>query len=204
MRGIEDDVPPIPVVENEIGWLILILDAGFFLASGVFIRTLDGPASVQRGDDLILNCKYDLEGGALYAVKWFRGNREFFRFEMGVGPKMARIFPLDQLHVDVSRVQFTFCSMARVLRLTRRVAISAPGQSINNAPTRPVCTLHSNRSVPSPDRLVERREAGHAAHGTDGVRYLRLRGDRREYVRDRFPTDQRDCPGQVTRLTKFS
>jgi hypothetical protein len=79
------------------------LAAGIEPAQGLVIRALDGPSRVHRGADMILHCKYDLEGCPLYAVKWFRGRREIFRFEPERWPHAAKIFPLDKIRVDVSR-----------------------------------------------------------------------------------------------------
>jgi hypothetical protein len=38
------------------------------------------PSAVVRGDDAILECYYDLEGDQLYAVKWYLGITEFYRY----------------------------------------------------------------------------------------------------------------------------
>lgn len=38
------------------------------------------PSAVIKGHDATLNCTYDLEGDDLYAVKWYKNDREFFRY----------------------------------------------------------------------------------------------------------------------------
>ncbi|XP_018322174.1 uncharacterized protein LOC108734906 [Agrilus planipennis] len=38
------------------------------------------PVAVQRGERAILQCQYDLEGDPLYTVKWYKSEREFFRY----------------------------------------------------------------------------------------------------------------------------
>ncbi|XP_037959065.1 uncharacterized protein LOC119688460 [Teleopsis dalmanni] len=38
------------------------------------------PHAVRRGDKAVLKCLYDLEGDTLYAVKWYKGRREFYSF----------------------------------------------------------------------------------------------------------------------------
>lgn len=66
------------------------------------MRGLEGPTrSVTRGTDIILHCRYDLEAGdRLYAVKWFHGTREFYRFQPELQPP-ARSFPIEDVYVDV-------------------------------------------------------------------------------------------------------
>lgn len=38
------------------------------------------PSAVKRGDNALLICNYDIENDTLYAVKWYRGRREFYRY----------------------------------------------------------------------------------------------------------------------------
>ncbi|XP_053605673.1 uncharacterized protein LOC128672499 [Plodia interpunctella] len=38
------------------------------------------PKLKQRGEPASLTCDYDLEGGKLYSVKWYRDNEEFYRY----------------------------------------------------------------------------------------------------------------------------
>jgi hypothetical protein len=66
------------------------------------MRGLEGPSqSVTRGTDIILHCRYDLEAGdRLYAVKWFHGTREFYRFQPELQPP-SRSFPIEDVYVDV-------------------------------------------------------------------------------------------------------
>jgi hypothetical protein len=69
---------------------------------GLVMRGLEGPSqSVTRGMDIILHCRYDLEAGdRLYAVKWFHGTREFYRFQPELRPP-SRSFPIEDVYVDV-------------------------------------------------------------------------------------------------------
>ncbi|KAK9882987.1 hypothetical protein WA026_001202 [Henosepilachna vigintioctopunctata] len=52
------------------------------------------PMAVIRGHDAVLNCTYDLEGDDLYSVKWYRHDREFFRYT-----------PNDEMPVKQFRIQ---------------------------------------------------------------------------------------------------
>jgi hypothetical protein len=54
----------------------------------------------RLGEDANLRCSYDLESETLYAVKWYRGAEEFYRFI----PKELRpkqVFPTAGISVDV-------------------------------------------------------------------------------------------------------
>lgn len=37
------------------------------------------PSNAIRGEDVILECLYDLQGDSLYSVKWYRNGQEFYR-----------------------------------------------------------------------------------------------------------------------------
>ncbi|XP_049764590.1 uncharacterized protein LOC126092904 [Schistocerca cancellata] len=59
------------------------------------------PAVVERGRPASLLCEYDLEGAPLYAVKWYRGRLEFFRYSPSERP-VYKIFPFPGISVDLS------------------------------------------------------------------------------------------------------
>lgn len=56
------------------------------------------PAAVERGKQAKLRCNYDMEGDPLYAVKWYKGGREFFRYTPLDTPPFKQ-FPTPHLHV---------------------------------------------------------------------------------------------------------
>lgn len=62
------------------------------------------PKAVSRGGQATLYCLYDLEGAPLYTVKWYRGQREFYRYSPNENPS-TKIFPFHGIHVDVSTCQ---------------------------------------------------------------------------------------------------
>lgn len=55
------------------------------------------PPAVQRGQNAVLLCHYDLEGAPLYSVKWYRGRHEFYRFSPQENPP-NKIFPFPGVH----------------------------------------------------------------------------------------------------------
>lgn len=60
------------------------------------------PSLKQRGESVTLTCDYDLEGGKLYSVKWYRDNEEFYRYMPRLRPPQ-HAHKLDGVKVDVSK-----------------------------------------------------------------------------------------------------
>lgn len=59
------------------------------------------PEAVISGHAATLACDYDLEDAALYSIKWYRGDEEFYRYVPKESPP-TRVFALPGIHVDVS------------------------------------------------------------------------------------------------------
>lgn len=59
------------------------------------------PPVARVGGTVTLRCLYDLEDDKLYAVKWYRGNFEFYRAMPHENPP-KQAFPYPDFHVDVS------------------------------------------------------------------------------------------------------
>ena len=45
----------------------------------ISLRNLGVPSYAVKGRDAVLECDYDLEGQALYSVKWYKNGLEFYR-----------------------------------------------------------------------------------------------------------------------------
>ncbi|KAF7283581.1 uncharacterized protein LOC143194125 [Rhynchophorus ferrugineus] len=88
---------------NPLMWKwFLFLSFGF---KGVFpLRNVQVtiPKAVKVYDTVTLLCKYDLEGEQLYSVKWYKGNKEFFRYIPKEMPSML-VFPIPGINVDLSK-----------------------------------------------------------------------------------------------------
>ncbi|XP_054264107.1 uncharacterized protein LOC128987339 [Macrosteles quadrilineatus] len=100
----------------------------WFLVWGVAVTGLRDvrvrvPEAVSRGQLAILYCDYDLEGDALYSVKWYIGRREFYRFTPREHPKL-KVFPIQGLSDLVVQRN---CSNARQLCL-HKVTLSLSGR----------------------------------------------------------------------------
>nr|CAH7747928.1 unnamed protein product [Callosobruchus chinensis] len=59
------------------------------------------PEAVRHGDTVTLSCDYDLESAALYTIKWYRDDEEFYRYIPKESPPV-QVFPVPHLYVDVS------------------------------------------------------------------------------------------------------
>ncbi|XP_073972996.1 uncharacterized protein isoform X3 [Rhodnius prolixus] len=72
---------------------------GTAIGVGVKVRIIL-PKVVRAGASPTLVCQYDLMGKALYSVKWYRGQHEFFRYIPQHKPSMTA-FPIPGIEVDI-------------------------------------------------------------------------------------------------------
>lgn len=63
--------------------------------------SVKAPGAALPGHDALLECIYSLDDDSLYAVKWYRGVEEFYRYVPAEEPP-ATVFALDGIEVDVS------------------------------------------------------------------------------------------------------
>lgn len=79
---------------------------------GIRIIHVNVPKAIESTKTARLICEHDTEDEILYAVKWYRGSREFFRYTPKEIPAV-KIFPFPGLHIDVSTIFnylfFSFC-----------------------------------------------------------------------------------------------
>ncbi|XP_011153049.1 uncharacterized protein LOC105191385 [Harpegnathos saltator] len=68
------------------------------ICSGLREVRIQIPTAVKKDDSAILNCWYDTEGDPLYAVKWYKGGREFYRYAPNENPAV-KTFPIGNLTV---------------------------------------------------------------------------------------------------------
>ena len=59
------------------------------------------PDTVLRGHNIQFNCTFTLEDEKLFAIKWYRGNYEIFRY-IPSGDVPKKTFPLEGYNVSVS------------------------------------------------------------------------------------------------------
>ncbi|XP_037070020.1 uncharacterized protein LOC119091344, partial [Pollicipes pollicipes] len=70
-------------------------------ADGLQLYKVRIPTHVKHGEDVNLACLYDLEGKDLYAIKWYKDGKEFYRYEPATGrPKKS--FPQPGIKVNLA------------------------------------------------------------------------------------------------------
>lgn len=72
------------------------------LAVGLRNVNVHIPSAVKRGDNALLICNYDIENDTLYAVKWYRGRREFYRYTPKEKPAWKIFTKTNEIDVVVS------------------------------------------------------------------------------------------------------
>ncbi|KAJ8961278.1 hypothetical protein NQ318_008963, partial [Aromia moschata] len=87
------------------------------------------PEVVQSGDTVTLSCEYDLEQVALYSIKWYWNDVEFYRFVPKESPPF-RAFPMTHVNIDTSRsgpTEVTLKGVRRQLTGDYKCEVSADG-----------------------------------------------------------------------------
>lgn len=85
---------------NDLSYLTTISGGLSLRLNGISV-----PTHVQVGGNATLICDFDMESDSLYSVKWYKNDREFYRFVPNEYPK-KQDFPAHGIHVNVSK---TYC-----------------------------------------------------------------------------------------------
>lgn len=83
-----------------------LLSASFlFVSESSSLKSLKirVPEVVKSGETVTLSCEYDLEEVALYTIKWYWKDVEFYRFVPKESPPF-RAFTMKYINVDVSPI----------------------------------------------------------------------------------------------------
>ncbi|XP_022920293.1 uncharacterized protein [Onthophagus taurus] len=94
--------------------LLSISFQGFFALRNMHIRV---PEVVRMGDTVTLSCYYDLEDVALYSIKWYKYDIEFYRYVPKESPP-SKVFPIPYITVDMSRSNAREVTLTEVVRET--------------------------------------------------------------------------------------
>jgi len=110
-------------------WVLVLVLVLTYVSGGDCIRLLDisVPHQVGSGQDVQLRCIFILEGHKLYSVKWFKGEKEFYRVVPNETPR-TRVFPVSALAVDMLNSNESMVSIRDVKRAntgTYRCEVSA-------------------------------------------------------------------------------
>jgi len=104
-----------------------------FLVKGcdsITLRTLGVPSYAVKGSDVVLECDYDLEGQALYSVKWYKNGLEFYRYIPGnSNPMTYYVRPgvkVDKTQSDERKVTLRRLTIESTGRYRCEVSTEAP------------------------------------------------------------------------------
>lgn len=61
------------------------------------------PQAVREGSSVTLFCDYTLDSVALYCIKWYKNEEEFYRYIPKESPPSV-VFKMAYLEVDVSKL----------------------------------------------------------------------------------------------------
>ncbi|XP_045507365.1 uncharacterized protein LOC123703423 [Colias croceus] len=97
--------------------LLFLLDGGVWSLRNLSISV---PRAVLSGEGqaAVLRCSYDLEGAALYSIRWYRAETEFYRYVPREMPP-TMVFPLPGASVDLAASDH---QQVRIVNLNRRLS----------------------------------------------------------------------------------
>ena len=84
--------------------IVLNIIGFHFVFAGIVsltLNTIEVPPHKVVGDKAVLICQFDMEGDTLYSVKWYKDDREFYRFVPNDRPRL-QVFDTEGIQVDVS------------------------------------------------------------------------------------------------------
>ncbi|XP_059475215.1 uncharacterized protein LOC132196516 [Neocloeon triangulifer] len=72
-----------------------------FVVGGLKDVRVISPGGVPVGESIKLECHFDTEGDKLYAVKWYKGKKEFYRYLPKDNPP-GKVFPSSGVNVNLT------------------------------------------------------------------------------------------------------
>ncbi|CAH2060353.1 unnamed protein product, partial [Iphiclides podalirius] len=96
---------------------LCLLDGGVWSLRNLSISV---PRAVLSGEgqSALLRCSYDLEGAALYSIRWYRAEDEFYRYVPREMPP-TMVFPLPGASVDLAQSDH---QQVRIVNMNRRLS----------------------------------------------------------------------------------
>ncbi|XP_053960498.1 uncharacterized protein LOC128864765 [Anastrepha ludens] len=90
-------------------YLFLLAD----ISNSLTMTEVKIPNHIMRFKTAVLGCRYNLDGEALYSVKWYKDGHEFYRYVPRDKPP-GQAFPLPGVNVDVRNSSDTKVTLRRV------------------------------------------------------------------------------------------
>uniref|UniRef100_A0A182YGT9 Ig-like domain-containing protein n=1 Tax=Anopheles stephensi TaxID=30069 RepID=A0A182YGT9_ANOST len=81
-------------------WILLMVLTAKDHALAIKLIEIRVPKHAAQGHSVLLECLYDMEGEALYSVKWYKDGSEFYRYLPRDDPP-EQTFPIEGITVDV-------------------------------------------------------------------------------------------------------
>ncbi|XP_066948632.1 cell adhesion molecule 2-like [Macrobrachium rosenbergii] len=84
--------------------LLILLSCSLFSYNGLALKWVrfNVPSLAVFGGEVLMTCEFDLEGDQLYSVKWYKANREFYRYVPAEKPSI-QYFPTPGINVVSER-----------------------------------------------------------------------------------------------------
>nr|XP_029708095.1 uncharacterized protein LOC109427463 [Aedes albopictus] len=100
-------------------WIVALAVQECWPVGAIQLTDINVPEIVDLRATVTLACSYDLQNQKLHSVKWYKGNREFFRYAPAIIPPL-RTFPVEgvQLAPDGHQCNAFVCRI-RLTRLER-------------------------------------------------------------------------------------
>ncbi|KAG7200403.1 hypothetical protein KM043_017858 [Ampulex compressa] len=195
----------------ELKILLLVHIVG--ICSGLREVHIQIPTAVRKGDSAILNCWYDTEGDPLYAVKWYKGGREFYRYAPNETP-VVKIFPIGNLTVkktESNATQVTLtkleldaagvysCEVSADAPSFHTAIVYAPMNIVELPSQRP--SIHGlRRKYRIDDTLRLNCTSGRSKPAANLTWYINDRQPLKSHVRMYNPTDTNESEWQVSQI----
>ncbi|EDV92647.1 uncharacterized protein LOC6563701 [Drosophila grimshawi] len=115
MQRTKRGLPAFPATFNMLALVCIIISDLLLSAHGLKDLKIFVPEAVIMGNAATLSCQYDLEKAALYSVRWYFGQEEFYRFV----PREATptfVFPVSGINVDLTNSDATSVTLKGVTR----------------------------------------------------------------------------------------
>ncbi|XP_055906663.1 uncharacterized protein LOC129941917 [Eupeodes corollae] len=79
--------------------LFVLLFSVYKHAGSLVVTDIYVPEIIDFRDNVTLTCSYDMDGHTLNSVKWYKDEKEFFRYSPMMHPVYLK-FPVDGVHVS--------------------------------------------------------------------------------------------------------
>nr|XP_023026619.1 uncharacterized protein LOC111514591 isoform X2 [Leptinotarsa decemlineata] len=96
---------------------LLMVDLHILEVSALTNMHIRVPEAVRIGETVTLVCDYDLESAALYTIKWYRNDEEFYRFVPKESPP-SQTFDVPNINVDMHKSNTREVTLTNVERDT--------------------------------------------------------------------------------------